>query len=928
MKKLLLTLAIMIGIISITHARNKITRVKQVSTKVTVSEDVDYTITSTTPFTTDGIVNITNTEHAVLIFQKIRPTKALNYLSHVEINGVKAVNGENCQVKMYGQGAIVMPYEKNFKPLTVYTEQNFEGESTSEFGLEHSGGYMNTLTAAKFNNRIRSFKLKRGYMVTFAIGTGGRGYSRCFIADYADLEIATLPTVLDSRISSYRIFKWNDAEKKGIANDTGTEIIQALNASWCYSFGPGEDKGIDCECVPHKIEIGWPGNCGTLTYSPHLKTNNEPGNSADHGVEDLDAVLATWEDLMRTGKRLCSPSSHDGSLNWLRNFMDSIDARGWRCDILDLHCYWPQWNLMNQVQGWYDSYKRPIWISEFVWGASWNNNGIFAEAPDGWDSYSERNQQKNYDGMKPVFDNWNNAPYIERYAYWNSERDCSKIYRYGSGISKLGTYFAEMNSNIGYNRAYEFVPRVVYKAPKGFNLTYTESKKKLELTWENPHGELTDSTLLEIKFNNGEWETLEKYESSEKTSYSYSTTVDETFESGVYTYRVRNFDSDGKIRITGEKVLSMIGASGTPGFQYGTMEISSADEISTSFTPVPGEESVVFTGLITYKNKNTVPVNSVFSVDTTGCKFIYKAFPWNAGSYEQTFTEKEETDFMVLTMGEHQIGDIRMYVGKTDTRISDESVWVDFPTPFEEGVTPIVMANIIARFTRYPLMVKIHDVTNKGFYVKLARQEGSYASVATTQKQYVYYVAATPGSAKMSDGKLLNVGTNKEEKVDGVRYRGVTLLNQAGEELELSNPVMLCGPQTNNYDVASVYRLHGLRNRNVEVNEEELSLTYTLNIIRQKDNTSTSTIKDLRDNNGDCMGWIIVSDDVFGGSNIATVKKLPTIKVRIIDGNIYVENTDSFSVYTISGQRVSSQSLSRGIYIVKANGQSVKVFVP
>ena len=180
----------------------------------------------------------------------------------------------------------------------------------------------------------------------------------------------------------------------------------------------------------------------------------------------------------------------------------------------------------------------------------------------------------------------------------------------------------------------------------------------------------------------------------------------------------------------------------------------------------------------------------------------------------------------------------------------------------------------------------------------------------------------------MSDGKLLNVGTNKEEKVDGVRYRGVTLLNQAGEELELSNPVMLCGPQTNNYDVASVYRLHGLRNRNVEVNEEELSLTYTLNIIRQKDNTSTSTIKDLRDNNGDCMGWIIVSDDVFGGSNIATVKKLPTIKVRIIDGNIYVENTDSFSVYTISGQRFSSQSLSRGIYIVKANGQSVKVFVP
>ena len=47
---------------------------------------------------------------------------------------------------------------------------------------------MNTLTEEKLNNRIRSFKLKRGYMVTFANNPGGRGYSRCFIADDADLE--------------------------------------------------------------------------------------------------------------------------------------------------------------------------------------------------------------------------------------------------------------------------------------------------------------------------------------------------------------------------------------------------------------------------------------------------------------------------------------------------------------------------------------------------------------------------------------------------------------------------------------------------------------------------------------------------------------------------------------------------------------------
>lgn len=70
---------------------------------------------------------------------------------------------------------------------------------------------------------------------------------------------------------------------------------------------------------------------------------------------------------MATGMRLCSPSSHDGSLSWLEQFMTEIDKRGWRCDILDMHCYWPEWNLNNALKGYYDKYKRPIWVSEFVW---------------------------------------------------------------------------------------------------------------------------------------------------------------------------------------------------------------------------------------------------------------------------------------------------------------------------------------------------------------------------------------------------------------------------------------------------------------------------------------------------------------------------------------------------------------------------------
>ena len=202
MKNKLLSFAMLVALSSSVPAKNTVTKIGQVTASVVLTEDIDYVITGSEPFTVTGSVNIKNKEHAVVILENIRPSAALSFLGFIDIDGVPAVDGENCQVKMYAQGAIIMPYAKDLKPLTVYSEQNFGGESVNDFGLENSGGFMNTLTEEKLNNRIRSFKLKRGYMVTFANNPGGRGYSRCFIADDADLEIAVLPEVLDRHISS------------------------------------------------------------------------------------------------------------------------------------------------------------------------------------------------------------------------------------------------------------------------------------------------------------------------------------------------------------------------------------------------------------------------------------------------------------------------------------------------------------------------------------------------------------------------------------------------------------------------------------------------------------------------------------------------------------------------------------------------------
>ena len=340
-----LTCALLLAFGLAANAANTVTKVGQVTGEVTLSENVDYVIQGTTPFADGAKVNITNTDHAVLIIQSIRPSHVLSQKlldGHVFVNGEQAVNGENCQVRMYAHGSIVFPYAKDIKPLTVYSEQNYGGTAVNDFGLEQSSCFMNTLTEAKLNNQIRSFKLKRGYMVTFAVGKSGWGYSRCFIADTEDLEFAELPAHLDARISSYRVFQWYDSQKKGLANDTRAFLPELLEITTCYSFGPGENRLPDMECIPHRIHEGWPSpsECGSKTYSCHLKTNNEPGNSADPDPATVEQVLNNWQELMRTGMRLCSESSHDGSWSHLDQFIAEVDKRGWRCDILDLHCYW------------------------------------------------------------------------------------------------------------------------------------------------------------------------------------------------------------------------------------------------------------------------------------------------------------------------------------------------------------------------------------------------------------------------------------------------------------------------------------------------------------------------------------------------------------------------------------------------------------
>lgn len=534
-------------------AANTKTTVEQVTTAVTLSDDVDYIITGATPFSGDGLVNIANTDHAVLILSNIKPSKASTWLKYIQINGVKAVNNTNCQIKLYNRGCIILPYSggDKFKPLTVYSEKNFEGESCNEFGLEHSGGYMNTLTDAKLNNRISSFKLKRGYMVTFSLKKEGRGYSRCFIAADKDLEMASLPGILDNSISSYRVFKWYDVGKKNLASDTRTEALAALNVQSCYDWAAGNSSLLpDYEWVPNHIYEDWPSSSaiGSNTQSPHTKTNNEPFNSADDKPQDLNTILANWENMMRTGLRLCSPASHDGALAKHHEFLDSIDARGWRCDIIDLHCYWPEWNFSNQIKGpWVDRHHRPVWISEWVWGSSWGNEGIFKEASSR-DNPTAADYQKNKEALTRICNALNSFDYIERYYYWNSEANCSKIYRDGK-LTPAGEMYAALDAGVGYNGKYDYAPTTPKQYdPSDLTVDFDNKTGVAVLNWKDQNGEMNASMSVQRRAGNGKmWETIADIAlEDDAASYTY---VDSAATNGCQ-YQIVIYDANNKERKT------------------------------------------------------------------------------------------------------------------------------------------------------------------------------------------------------------------------------------------------------------------------------------------------------------------------------------------------------------------------------------------
>lgn len=459
----------------------------------------DYHIISSTPFDGTGCVNLSG-DNSWLVFESVRPSKVISdYLSNVTINGSPATDGANCRVEIYLRGAVVIPtpYEAPFVATT--------DDGTFSLGLG------NTSNLGENSNKARSFTLKRGYMATVATGTSGGDYSRVYVADHADLNVS-LPTALDQRISSVYVRNWHYTSKAGYCSTKG-DLLYATTVcggSWAWNWDAGYSSSRDVEYIPIKAHLYWPGDGSFYkSGSTAMMLFNEPEHEEQHtsGKCSCRGTISEWDAYKQTpkfnatGLRIGSPSATD--LSWIKTYLGHCNDMKQRCDFSCTHGYWTsEWaSNLSTLAG----YGRPIWITEWEYGASWTSGSNPKDADD--------SRAKVFDILERL--EYNN--YVERYSYYEFDTGGSNGWMRemfwentaSKGNAYVGQVYSRVKPHLGYDASIQPVPN--WWAPSVATPAITDvylSDGAYILSVSNDNGDATSALSIMRKSAGGDWETV------------------------------------------------------------------------------------------------------------------------------------------------------------------------------------------------------------------------------------------------------------------------------------------------------------------------------------------------------------------------------------------------------------------------------------
>ncbi len=277
---------------------------------------------------------------------------------------------------------------------------------------------------AGYNDNIKSFILPKGYMVTFAENQNGTGESICYVAAVSAVK-ENLPSRLSGKVSFVRFSPIKYTTKKGLGQQDAT-VIGTLNGSWYYNWGLSATSTNTKTYVPMTWGKGGASATNVATFIDrkdidHVLTFNEPDNSTQSNIANIDTAVARYKLLLQTGLRMCSPAveqnSSSGNGKWLPDFMTAAKAQNVRVDIIALH--WYDWGNQTEQKA------TPQLTAEAAFGRFKNYveklHGVY---PDHnlWFTEFNCNPARSEDVhkifMKLAANYLNQLPYVERYAYF------------------------------------------------------------------------------------------------------------------------------------------------------------------------------------------------------------------------------------------------------------------------------------------------------------------------------------------------------------------------------------------------------------------------------------------------------------------------------------------------------------------------------
>ena len=514
----------------------KLTIVNIGSTNYALGSKGELRVSNPSSITT-GVINFTS-DSAWLILDEIVPSVAIaSHLNYISINGQPAMNNVNVRVTNYLRGCVIMPHAPNYEALALYKEANFTGDEMKCIPYK----YYKIADLGSFDNTVSSFKLKKGYMATFAQNENGTGYSKVYIAENEDVEISTLPVGLNNLVSFVRVFPWRYTAKKGFGAgfvDFNRSIIPVdlTKSSWFYNWGgPSSEDLTDYEFVPMKsyassfTDSKWQ-DINNINYASHVLGYNEPNNAGPLNMT-VEQQLRYWPKLMESGMRLGSPAP----TNWVEffEFMDKCDELNYRVDFVAIHDYGEGTALSfyNNCKRVHDRTGRPIWVTEFNWGGTWTTTSpTYAQAAA---------------RITEIVDKYDTEGIIERYAIFNFSEE---VNRYGGvqnrsvfftpaipdyRFTPIGEAYRNNVSTMAFNPAEQIDKTFKLVAPQNLSITNSNGLTN-KLEWDNFNFSGTSTTLIERSYNGAPYSTIAQISSAE-SFYNDNIT---TFGFGRYIYRL------------------------------------------------------------------------------------------------------------------------------------------------------------------------------------------------------------------------------------------------------------------------------------------------------------------------------------------------------------------------------------------------------